>query len=196
MLSARNEWIAIAVLLVIIAFVPCPMALKEFYGTPIGKAVVVAAVVYAWKYVSQIVAVLLILMVLRGSSIREFLDEAGMTPPSAPTPGAGEFKCPEEFLYVSEKKMCMKGNESKAPECEDKSMMWDSEAGACISKAPATPPAEAPMPNGGPAGGTTPGAAAAQNEVANAMATTSVASPTVESFTPYGGKATGDFAPV
>lgn len=196
MLSARNEWIAIGVLLVIIAFVPCPMALKEFYGTPIGKAAVVAAVVYTWKYVSQIVAVLLILMVLRGSSIREFLDEAGMTPPSAPSPGAGEFKCPDEFVYVAERKMCMKGNESMPPECQDSSMMWDSEEGACISKSPSTPPPSTDMPNGGPMGGTTPGAAAAQNEMANAMATTSVTSPTVESFTPYGGKAMGDFAPV
>lgn len=192
MLSARNEWIVIGVLLVVIAFVPCPVALKEFYGTPIGKAAVVGAVVYAWKYVSQLVAVLLILMVLRGSSIREFLDEAGMTPPSAPSPGAGEFKCPDEFLYIAEKKMCMKGNESKAPECEDKSTMWDSEVGACISKNPPSTTTSA----GGPVGGTTPGAAAAQNEVANAMASTSVPPPTVESFTPYGGKATGDFAPV
>lgn len=199
MLSSRNEWIAIGVLLVYIAFVPRPAMIGELYGTPIGKAVAVAAIIYTWKYLSQIVAVLLVLAVLRSSSIREFLDEAGMTPPSPPAAGAGEFKCPEEFLYVAAKKTCMKGNESKSPECNDKGMMWDSEKGACLSKTPAAPPHTPPATSsgsGGPAGGTTPGAMAAQNELANTIATTSVAPPTVESFTPYGGKAAGDFAPV
>ena len=196
MLSSRNEWIAIAALLVWIAFVPCPPAMKEFYATPVGKLVAFGAVVYAWKYVSQIVSVLLLVAILRSGSIREFLDEAGLTPPSAPTAGSAEYKCPDEFIYVAEKKTCMKGNESKSPECNDKSMMWDSEKGACISKTPSTPPPAAPTSSGGPSGGTTPGAMAAQNEMANAMATTSVAGPTVESFTPYGGKTTQEFAPL
>lgn len=193
MLSSRNEWIAIGALLLWIAFVPCPYAMKEFFASPVGKLVALGAVVYAWKYVSQIVAVLLLVAFLRSGSIREFLDESGMTPPVAPTEGAGEFKCPDEFIYVAEKKMCMKGNESRSPECQDKSMMWDSEKGACISKTPSMPTPPPATTAGGPPGGTTPGAAAAQNELANAMKETP---PTVESFTPYMGKAKGDFAPV
>lgn len=205
MLSTRNEWIAIGVLLLLIAFVPCPYAMKEFFATPVGKLVGLGAVVYAWKYLSPIVAVLVLVAVLRSGTLREFLDESGLTPPAAPSPGSGEFKCPDEFTYVAERKMCMKGNESKSPDCDDKSMMWDSAIGSCINKTPSVPAAAAtsvavpPMASsgtGGPSGGTTPGAMAAQNELTNAMSSTSVPPPTVESFTPYGGKSTQDFAPL
>ena len=82
--------------------------------------------------------------------------------------------------------MCMKGNESKNPECKDASMTWDSTVGKCVSK-PTTPSS-----SGGPPGGTTPGAMAAKNEMANAM---SSPPSTTEPFTPYGGKEK-DFAPL
>ncbi len=192
MLTGRNEWIAIGALILWIAFVPCPYAMKEFFASPIGKVVALGAVIYTWKYVSSPVAILLLVAFLRSGSIREFLDESGLTPPSVPTAtnAANEYKCPDEFTYVADKKMCMKGNESKAPECMDSSMMWDSTVAKCISKTPTNP--EPTTSAGGPAGGTTPGAMAANNEIANAM---SVTPPTTESFTPYGGKEK-DFAPL
>ncbi len=189
MLSSRNEWIAIAILLVLIAFVPCPMAVKEFYGTPLGKAVAVGVVVYTWKYVSQLVAVLLVVMVLfRGGGMREFLDETGVSPTN--------FKCDDSFIYVADKKMCAKGNEMKAPTCNDASMMWDSAKGECIPKAPATPPPAAPSKEGagGPPGGTSPGAAAAMNELANANAEMGM-TPGVEGFVGYQDQKGEKYAP-
>ncbi len=157
MLSSRNEWIAIGALLLWIAFVPCPYAMKEFFASPVGKLVALGGVVYAWKYLSPIVAVLLLVAFLRSGSIREFLDETGMS----------EFKCPDEFIYSAEKKMCMKGTESQNPKCTDESMMWDSGKGMCVPK-PVSTPTPSTSSAGGPPGGTTPGAAAAMNEVTNA----------------------------
>ena len=191
MLSGRNEWIAIAILIAYIAFVPCPYAMKEFFGTPVGKIVGLGAVVYAWKFVSMPVSILLLVAFLRSGAIREYLDETGLTPGSVPTSStaANDYKCPDEFTYVAEKMMCMKGNESKPPECTDSSMMWDSTVGKCISKSPSNP--EPSSGAGGPAGGSTPGAMAAKNEIANTMPPPTVSEP----FTPYGGKEK-DFAPL
>ncbi len=195
MLTGRNEWLAIGALILWIAFVPCPYAMKEFFATPVGKALALGTVIYVWKYVSCPVAILLLVAFLRSGAMREYLDESGMTPPTAPTSAtsANEYTCPSEYTYVAEKMMCMKGNESKNPECNDPSMTWDSMVGKCVSK-PTTsggPPPD--TSSGGPPGGTTPGAMAAKNEMANA-----VSSPpsTTESFTPYGGKAKQEFAPL
>lgn len=188
MLTGRNEWIAIAALIVYIAFVPCPYQMKQFFSSPIGKIIALGSVIYAWKFVSVPVALLLLVAFLRSGAIREYLEgETGMTPPTAPvsTTASNEFSCPSEFTYVAEKMMCMKGNESKNPECNDSSMTWDSTVGKCVSK---------PTTNSGPPGGTSPGAMAAMNELANT--TPPPPTTTTESFTPYGGKAKQEFAPL
>jgi len=179
MLSGRNEWIAVAALIAYVSLVPCPYAMKEFFSSTLGKMVALGAVVYAWKYVSQSVAVLLLVAFLRSGAIREFLDESGMAAPSA----ASEYKCPDEYTYTTDKKMCTKGTEVRAPECNDKSMMWDSSKGACVPKTPPTPPPSSS--SGGPPGGTTPGAMAAKNELANTMPPVP---PISESFESYAGK--------
>ena len=193
MLTGRNEWLAIGALILYIAFVPCPYAMKQFFGSPVGKVVALGAVIYAWKFVSCPVAILLLVAFLRSGAIREYLDEGGLTPPSAPTESGAEndYTCPSEYTYVAEKMMCMKGNESKNPECKDASMTWDSTVGKCVSKP--TPPSAPTTSSGGPPGGTTPGAMAAKNEMANAMSSPPPSS--TESFTPYGGKEK-DFAPL
>jgi hypothetical protein len=49
MLSGRNEWIAIGALILYIAFVPCPYAMKEFFATPIGKVLALSFGIYGWK---------------------------------------------------------------------------------------------------------------------------------------------------
>jgi hypothetical protein len=194
MLTGRNEWIAIAVLIAYIAFVPCPYAMKEFFGTPVGKAVALAVFVYAFKYVSIPIAILLLVNFLRSGGVREYLDEEGLTPPTVPTSVGSEnnFTCPDDYTYVAEKMMCMKGNESKNPDCTDMNMSWDSMVGKCVNKpttsSPVVPPAST---SGGPSGGTSPGSMAALNEMANSSAPPT----TTESFTPYGGKAK-DFAPL
>jgi hypothetical protein len=178
LLSGRNEWIAITVLIAYISLVPCPYAMKEFFSSTLGKMVALGAVVYAWKYVSQIVSVLLLVSFLRSGAIREFLDESGMSTP----PAASEYKCPDEYMYATDKKMCTKGTEVRAPECNDSSMMWDSSKGACVPKTPTPPPSTS---SGGPPGGTTPGAMAAKNELANTMPPVP---PVTESFESYAGK--------
>ncbi len=196
MLTGRNEWIAIGALILYIAFVPCPYWMKQFFASPIGKVVALGTVIYAWKYVSVPVAVLLLVAFLRSGSMREYLeDETGMTPPSAPkdSTAANDYSCPDGFTYVAEKMMCMKGNESKNPECKDSSMTWDSMVGKCVSKPSDTGKPPATTSSGGPPGGTSPGAMAAMNEMANAAPPATMT--TTESFTPYGGKEK-EFAPL
>jgi hypothetical protein len=171
--------------------------MKQFFASPLGKVVALGAVIYTWKFVSCPVAILLLVAFLRSGSMREFLEaETGMTPPSAPTEStaANDYSCPSGYTYVSEKMMCMKGNESKNPECKDTSMIWDSMVGKCVSKPTETGgPSESAPSSAGPPGGTSPGAMAAMNEMANA---TPPATTTTESFTPYGGKAKQEFAPL
>jgi hypothetical protein len=175
LLSGRNEWIAVAALIAYVSLVPCPYAMKEFFSSVLGKIVALGAVVYAWKYISQLVAVLLLVAFLRSGALREFLDESGMAPPTET-----DYKCPDEFMYSMDKKMCTKGTETRAPDCKDSSMMWDSSKGSCVPKSPTPPPS-----SGGPPGGTTPGAMAAKNELANTMPPVP---PVTESFESYGGK--------
>lgn len=181
MLSGRNELIAIGALVVYIAFIPCPYAMKDFFTTSFGKAVALGVFVYAFKYVSEIIAILLLVNFLRSGGVREYLEETtGMSPSTTIT----DYKCPDEFMYDAGKKMCMKGTESKAPECTDSTMTWNPMEGKCVAK-----PQES---SGGPPGGTTPGAMAAQTAMANALPST--VPPVTEPFTPYSGKGKQDFA--
>ena len=188
MLTGRNEWIAIGVLIVWIAFVPSPYPLKEFLSSPIGKVIALGTIIYAWKYVSCSVAVLLLVAFLRSGAVREYLEPTtGVTPPPTATISTNDYTCPSEYTYSAEKMMCAKGNETKNPTCNDASMTWDSTVGKCVTK-PTTGA-------GGPPGGTSPGAMAAINEMANSK-TAIPPVPPKESFTPYGGKAKQEFAPL
>jgi len=183
MLTGQNEWIAIGALILWIAFVPCPYQMKQFFASPIGKVIALGTVVYAWKYVSCPVAILLLVAFLRSGSLREYLEsETGVTLPA--TMSTNDYSCPSEYTYSVEKMMCAKGNETKNPTCNDPSMIWDSTVGKCVTK-PTTGA-------GGPSGGTSPGAMAAINEMAN---NAPPSTPPKESFTPYGGKEK-DFAPL
>lgn len=181
MLTGQKEWIAIAALILFIAFVPTPYPLRQLLGSPVGKALALAAVVYAWKFVSCPVAILLLVVALRSGAMREYLEPTtGVTPPSSES---NNFKCPSEFVYNAGTKMCTKGTENKPPECNDASMMWDASAGKCITKPTSTATSVTD---------TAPGAMAALNEMKNA--TTTGATPT-EHFTPYADKKDEKFAP-
>ena len=188
MLTGRNEWVAIAVLIAYIAFIPCPGFMTAFFSSSVGKIVALGVVVYVLKYVSVPVGILMFIALDRKGAIREYMEEeTGM----APTP-ADNYKCPPEFVYDSSEKMCTKGSEKMPPECTDSSMMWDASSGKCIAKP--TSAAEAST-SAGPPGGTTPGAMAAANDMANTMPSGSP--PIAEGFTPYSGKKEkGEFAPV
>lgn len=186
MLSGRNEWIAIGVLIAYIAFIPCPYAMKEFFGTAVGKTLALGAVVYVWKYVSEPIALLVLVAFLRSGAIREFADDASMIPMTATD---SEFKCPDEFLFDTSSKQCKKGSEMKMPECSDPAKTWNLERGVCVSKSDPTPTPPASAGAGGPAGGST-GSAAAMAAMDAEMPST-----TTENFTPYGGVDAG-FSPV
>lgn len=186
MLSGRNEWIAIGALIAYIAFIPCPYAMKEFFGTAVGKTLALGAVVYVWKYVSEPVALLVLVAFLRSGAIREFADDPSMIPMTATD---SEFNCPSEFLFDTSSKQCKKGSEMKLPNCSDPAKTWNLERGVCVSKSESTPTPPASSGAGGPAGGST-GSAAAM-----AAMDAEMPSAGVEKFTPYGGVDAG-FSPV
>jgi hypothetical protein len=68
-LSQKTEWIVVGVLIVYIAFVQPIPAIRDALATPIGKAVALVGVVYVWKYVSAIVALLLVVAIVRCMSM-------------------------------------------------------------------------------------------------------------------------------
>jgi hypothetical protein len=64
-LSTKNEWIVVGLLSLYVAFVPqIPMA-REFMSTGIGRLSAMASVIFTWKYVSELVAVLLAIVYIR-----------------------------------------------------------------------------------------------------------------------------------
>jgi hypothetical protein len=64
-LTRNTEWAVIAALIVYIAFIPGVPIVKELLATPLGKAAGLAAIVYVWKFVSPIIAILLTISFLR-----------------------------------------------------------------------------------------------------------------------------------
>jgi hypothetical protein len=64
-LSQKTEWIVVAVLIGYIAFMQPLPVLRDALATPLGKAAALAGVVYVWKYVSAVVALLLTVAVVR-----------------------------------------------------------------------------------------------------------------------------------
>ena len=64
-LKQQTEWALIAVLIAYIALTPGFRAVKDILATGWGKALALAVIVYVWKYVSAIVAVLLVVSYVR-----------------------------------------------------------------------------------------------------------------------------------
>jgi hypothetical protein len=161
---------AVGALILYIAFVPTIPAVRDFLGSSIGKVVGLAAIIYAWKSISEPVAILLVVVLLRAGAIREFADDASMKPDVTQ-------HCEAGYELTGDKK-CKKGDETKSPiECTS-SQEWDGVSKCKDKAAPAPPAAKNGAP--GPVGGTT-GAAAAT------AALSAVPTPpdmTVESFTP------------
>jgi hypothetical protein len=186
MLSGRNEWIAIGVLIVYIAFIPCPGFMTEFFSSSIGKMIALAGVAYVIKYVSVPVALLMFIALDRRGAIREGADDPSMIPMTATD---SEFTCPSEFLFDTSSKQCKKGSEMKMPNCSDPAKIWNLERGVCVSKSESMPTPPPSTGAGGPPGGST-GSAAAMAALDAEMPST-----TTENFTPYGGVDAG-FSPV
>jgi hypothetical protein len=64
-LTRNTEWAIIAALIAYLAFTPGFQVVKDALATPVGKAVVLAVIVYVWKFVSPIIAILLTISFLR-----------------------------------------------------------------------------------------------------------------------------------
>jgi len=64
-LSTKNEWIAVGLLSLYIAFAPHMPMMRDFMATAVGRLSAMASVIFTWKYVSELVAVLLAIIYLR-----------------------------------------------------------------------------------------------------------------------------------
>lgn len=64
-LTRTTEWALIVALIAYIAFTPGIQAVKTILATPLGKAAALGLIVYVWKFVSPVIALLLIISFLR-----------------------------------------------------------------------------------------------------------------------------------
>ena len=64
-LARNTEWALIGGLILYIAFTPGVQAIKDILAKPLGKVAALAAIVYIWKFVSPIVAILLTISFVR-----------------------------------------------------------------------------------------------------------------------------------
>jgi hypothetical protein len=106
--------------------------MKEFFSSAIGKIVALGTVVFVWKYVSELVAVLVLVSFLRSGAVREYLDASTPTMPSCP---------PGQMMDTATNK------------CKDVPTTSSMPSSQVVLTAPPTAP--------GPPGGSTPGGAAA-----------------------------------
>lgn len=129
-ISQQTEWALVAVLVLYIAFTPGFPVVRQFLSTGVGKAIGLAVIVAAWKYLSPLVALLLLVNFVRCASMREYADDASMKPaePSPPSP------CPEN-------------SELKDGQCRNKTTGQSTPVSPMPSpSAAAPPPATAPPP--------------------------------------------------
>lgn len=64
-LTRTTEWAIIVALIAYIAFTPGFPIVKQVLATPVGKAAALGVIVYVWKFVSPVIALLLIISFLR-----------------------------------------------------------------------------------------------------------------------------------
>lgn len=64
-LARNTEWAIVGLLILSIAFAPQIPMIHEMMASPVGKAVALGAIVYVWKFVSQIIAVLGVVLYLK-----------------------------------------------------------------------------------------------------------------------------------
>ena len=129
MLSSRNEWILIGLLIAYLAFIPSLQMVRDILATSIGKAVALAAIVYVYKYVSCSAALLLVIGYVRCGCINR---EMFTTPTTTVQPTV---TCPDGYAY-----------DAVSTECKPSSSMSGSvPPGMPISTVPSTMGAGAPI---------------------------------------------------
>lgn len=66
-LTRTTEWVIVGLLIVYIAAAPGFAVVRDMLASPLGKVVALGGIVYVWKSVSQIIAVLLVVLYLKCS---------------------------------------------------------------------------------------------------------------------------------
>ena len=141
MLSARNEMIAVGILIVYLAFGPSLPLVRDLLSTSVGKGLALAGIVYVYKYVSCSVALLLVVWYLKGNSWEGFTTPTTTVQPT--------ITCPDGYAYDSVSKECkptssMSG--SVPPESTPSSSMGASVSTPPPNPAVSTAPMTTPMP--------------------------------------------------
>jgi len=141
MLSARNEMIAVGILIVYLAFGPSLPVVRDLLSTPVGKVLALAGIVYVYKYVSCSVALLLVVWYIKGNSWEGFTTPTTTVQPTC--------TCPDGYAYDSVSKECkptssMSG--SVPPESSPSSSMGASVSTPPPNTAVSTAPMTTPMP--------------------------------------------------
>jgi hypothetical protein len=144
MLSSRNEWIVVGVLIAYLAFVPSLQIVRDLLATPIGKALGLAGIVYVHKYISCPVALLLVIAYVRCASANL---EMFTTPTTTVQPTV---TCPSGYAYDSVTKEC-KPSSSMSGSVPPPEASIGSMPGASVSMPPpnsavSTAPMTTPMP--------------------------------------------------
>ena len=100
-ITQSQELIVAAALIGYIAFMPGFQVVRDLLSTSVGKAIGLSVIVYVWKYVSEIVALLLVINFVRcsGMSMREGL---GMCPPGTQPKSDMPGKCSKSVNGVEQ----------------------------------------------------------------------------------------------
>ena len=148
MLSSRNEWIVVGVLIAYLAFVPSLQIVRDLLATPVGKALGLAGIVYVHKYISCPVALLLVIAYVRcaGSSWEGFTTPSATVQPTC--------TCPDGYAYDSVSKEC-KASSSMSGSVPPPEPSLGSTTGASVSMPPpnssvSSAPMTTPMPTMSP----------------------------------------------
>ena len=141
MLSSRNEWIVVGVLIVYLAFIPSLQMIRDILSTSVGKAAALAGIVYVHKYISCPVALLLVIGYVRCA--RSSGLEMFTTPTTTVQPTV---TCPDGYAYDAMSKECkptssMSGSvPPSSPESSQGAPVSTPPPNASMSTAPMTTP--------------------------------------------------------
>lgn len=152
-MKRQTEWAILAALILFMSFTPGFAPVRTLLSTAVGRMVALVGIVYVYKFVSPVIALLLAIHFARCSrmgSVWEGVDETLAEPTEM-------CECDGEFTYNSGTKMCEKaGAEPKKPiRCACiPGEEWDGETKSCKKKTveAAPPPPPASMPSGAAGG--------------------------------------------
>lgn len=152
-MKRQTEWAVIAALVLFMSFTPGFAPVRTLLSTPMGRLVALVAIVYVYKFVSPVIALLLAIHVARCTrmgSVWEGVDETLAEPTEM-------CECDGGFTYNSGTKMCEKvGAEPKKPircACVP-GEEWDATEKKCKQKVVASAPPPAPPPASMPSSAT------------------------------------------